>query len=274
MTNSPMAMLTTFLALGLAALLLSAAGPAEAQNCGCRSNECCSQDGYCGTSSAYFGKGCQAGACSVIGGIGVPVESLVTTAFFNGVKSQAGNGCAGKSFCTRQSFLDGVRANPNFGKGRSKDDSRREIAAFFAHVTYDTRHFCYIEEINGTSEDYCDERETEWPCYAGKAYYGRGPLQLSWNYNYRPAGISVGFDGLRNPQKVAQDPVVAFKAALWFWMNNVHPVLPQGFGATTMAIRGLNECDGENSAAVNARASYYKDYCKKFGVDPGNNLTC
>jgi chitinase len=128
----------TFLALGLAALLLSAADPAAAQNCGCGPNECCSQSGYCGTSSAYCGTGCQSGPCSVIGGIGVPVESVVTAAFFDGIKSQAGNGCAGKSFYTRQSFLDGARAFPNFAKGRSKDDSKREIAAFFAQVTHET----------------------------------------------------------------------------------------------------------------------------------------
>jgi hypothetical protein len=53
----------------------------------------------------------------VIGGIGVPVESVVTAAFFDGIKSQAGNGCAGKSFYTRQSFLDAARAYPNFAKG-------------------------------------------------------------------------------------------------------------------------------------------------------------
>jgi len=274
MANSPMAMFA-FLTLGLAALLLSAAGPAEAQNCGCRSNECCSQYGYCGTTSAYCGKGCQAGPCSGSGGggTGVSVESVVTAAFFNGIKSQAGSTCAGKSFYTRQSFLDGAKANPNFGKGSSKDDSKREIAAFFAHVTHETGHFCYIEEISGASKDYCDEKNTQWPCYQGKGYYGRGPLQLSWNYNYGPAGKSVGFDGLKNPEKVAQDPVVEFKAALWFWMNNVHQVMSRGFGATTRAING-GECGGGNSAAVNARAGYYRDYCKKFGVDPGSSLTC
>ena len=129
----------TFLALGLAAIVLSVAGPADAQNCGCRSNECCSQYGYCGTTDAYCGAGCQSGPCSASGGgTGVPVESVVTAAFFNRIKSQAGGGCAGKSFYTRQSFLDGARANPGFGKGRSNDDSKREIAAFFAHVTHET----------------------------------------------------------------------------------------------------------------------------------------
>jgi chitinase len=147
----------TFLAVGLSALLLSAAGPAAAQNCGCRSNECCSQYGYCGTTSAYCGQGCQSGPCSGSGGgtTGVPVESVVTAAFFNGIKSQAGNGCAGKSFYTRQSFLDGARANPNFGKGRSNDDAKREIAAFFAHVTHETgRKFTQTEHCCITKSSY------------------------------------------------------------------------------------------------------------------------
>lgn len=275
MARSPMAMLP-FLVLGVAALVLSAAGMVAAQKCGCRANECCSQYGYCGTTDAYCGQGCQSGPCSGSGGgggSGVSVESVVTEAFFNGIKSRAGNGCAGKSFYTRRSFLAGARANPNFGKGRTGDDGKREIAAFFAHVTHETGHMCYIEEIGGASQNYCDRKYTQWPCASGKGYYGRGPLQLTWNYNYGAAGKSVGFDGLNNPEKVAQDPEVAFKAALWFWMNNVKQVLPRGFGATTRAINS-GECNGGNAAAMNARAGYYRAYCRQFGVDPGSSLTC
>jgi chitinase len=73
---------------------------------------------------------------------------------------------------------------------------------------------------------------------------------------------------------VAQDPVVSFKAALWLWMVTAHPVMPQGFGATTRALSGIGECDGVNPATANTRAGYYMDYCKKFGVDPGNYITC
>ncbi|KAF2321958.1 hypothetical protein GH714_004841 [Hevea brasiliensis] len=129
----------------------------------------------------------------------------------------------------------------------SDDDSKREIAAFFAHVTHETGHFCYIEEIDGASKDYCDETNTQYPCVAGKNYFGRGPLQLTWNYNYGPAGQSNNFDGLNAPETVANDPVVSFKAALWFWMNNVRPVVTQGFGATIRAINGAIECNGGNS---------------------------
>ena len=133
--------------------------------------------------------------------------------------------------------------------------------------------FCYIEEIDGASKDYCDESNTQYPCVAGKGYYGRGPLQISWNYNYGPAGQSIGFDGLNNPETVANDPVVSFKTAFWFWMNNVHSIRGQGFGATIRAINSM-ECGGGNTAAVNARIGYYTDYCNQFSVSTGDNLSC
>ncbi|TKW05185.1 hypothetical protein SEVIR_7G158400v4 [Setaria viridis] len=203
------------------------------------------------------------------------VASVVTDSFFNGIKNQAPSSCEGKNFYTRSAFLNAVKSHPGFAHGGSQTQGKREIAAFFAHVTHETSNLCYISEIN-KSNIYCDRdpKYKQWPCAAGKKYYGRGPLQISWNYNYGPAGKSIGFDGLRNPDRVAQDPVVAFKAALWYWMNNVHRVMPQGFGATTRAINGDLECNGKNTAQMNARVRYYKQYCKQFGVDPGNNLTC
>jgi chitinase len=138
---------------------------------------------------------------------------------------------------------------------------------------YVATDFCYINQINGNSQVLCAQ-SSQWPCAPGKKYYGRGPLQISWNFNYGPAGQSIGFDLLGNPDKVAQDPVISFKTALWLWMSNAHKVMPQGFGATIRAFEGALVCNGKNPAAVNARVGYYKDYCKQFGVDPGNNLTC
>lgn len=104
-------------------------------------------------------------------------------------------------------------------------------------------------------------------------YFGRGPLQLSWNYNYGPAGQAIGFDGLNDPDKVASDAVVSFKTGLWFWMNNVHSVMAQGFGATIRAING-DECGGGRPDAVNARIGYYNGYCSQLGVGPGDNEGC
>ncbi|KAF8703566.1 hypothetical protein HU200_032380 [Digitaria exilis] len=270
----------TVLALGLA--LLCAAGPAAAQNCGCQPGYCCSQYGYCGTTAAYCGIGCRGGPCtsgggssgggSSSGGSGVDVASIVTDSFFNSITSQAGSGCEGSNFYTRAAFLNAVGSYSGFAQGSSSDDGIREIAAFFANAAHETGHFCYISEID-KSDIYCAS-STQWPCVAGQAYYGRGPLQITWNYNYGPAGQANGFDGLGNPGAVAQDPVIAFKTALWFWMNNVHQVMPQGFGATIRAINGALECNGNNPAEMNDRVALYQQYCQQLGVSPGSNLTC
>lgn len=134
--------------------------------------------------------------------------------------------------------------------------------------------FCYIEEIDGASKDYCDETNTEYPCAPDKGYYGRGPIQLSWNFNYGPAGESNDFDGLNDPETVANDACVSFKTALWYWTQNVSPVMSQGFGATIRAINGQLECDGANPDTVQARVNYYTQYCSQLGVDPGDNLDC
>ncbi|XP_010268233.1 PREDICTED: endochitinase PR4-like [Nelumbo nucifera] len=244
------------------------------QNCGCDPNLCCSQWGYCGTGSDYCGAGCQAGPCDSGSG-GVSVADVVTQSFFDGIINQADSGCAGKSFYTRDAFLNALNSYPSFGQDGTSDVSKREIAAFFAHVTHETGHFCYIEEIDGASKDYCDETNTQYPCVPGKGYYGRGPIQLSWNYNYGAAGNDIGFDGLNYPETVANDVVVSFKTAFWFWMNNVHSIMTsgQGFGATIRAINGM-ECDGGNPDAVQARVGYYTDYCNQFGVSTGDNLSC
>ncbi|KNA21640.1 hypothetical protein SOVF_041480 [Spinacia oleracea] len=207
---------------------------------------------------------------------GVSVPDVVSDGFFNGIIDQADSSCAGRNnFYSRSAFLDALNHYPEFGTVGSADDSRREIAAFFAHVTHETGHFCYIEEINGASGDYCDENNTQWPCNPNKQYFGRGPIQLSWNYNYGPAGQSIGFDGLNAPETVASDPVIAFRTAFWFWMNNVHSriISGQGFGSTIRAINGM-ECDGGNTATVNARVGYYTQYCSQLGVSPGDNLSC
>lgn len=65
------------------------------------------------------------------------VANLVTPEFFDGIKNVADPSCAGKSFYTRDAFLNAANSYPEFGSG-SADDSKREIAAFFAHVTHET----------------------------------------------------------------------------------------------------------------------------------------
>ena len=60
------------------------------------------------------------------------------------------------------------------------------LAVMFAHFQQETAGLFFLEEINKGA--YC-ATWTDWvaaayPCTEGKEYYGRGALQLSWNYNY------------------------------------------------------------------------------------------
>ncbi|CAL1376531.1 unnamed protein product [Linum trigynum] len=205
------------------------------------------------------------------GKLGVAVDKVVTAAFFNSIIKNAGSTCKGKRFYTRAAFLTATKSYPEFGKQSSDAATKREIAAFFAHVTHETGSLCYVEEIKKAT--YCDRKATKWPCAPGKQYYGRGPLQLTWNYNYGPCGKANKFDGLKNPDIVAKNKVIAWKASLWFWKKSVRPVLKKGFAATIRAING-GECNGGNRPAVESRVKFYKKYCKRFGVKPGSNLSC
>ncbi|KAM6586124.1 hypothetical protein CsatB_013126 [Cannabis sativa] len=267
-----------FLLLGLIALL-GVPKTCNAQTpCGsstCAANECCSKSGFCGTDAAYCGGDCRGGACTTNG---VSVGDIVTPQFFNDIMNNGianNQGCPGQNFYSREVFLQALDSFPPFGRSGSVDDSKREIAAFFAHVTHETGSLCFIEESDNQAKVYCDqERVGEYPCNPSKRYYGRGPLQLTWNYNYGAAGRALEFNGLDSPEIVATDPLTSFKASLWYWMENVHSVLDQGFGATILKINGI-ECGGKEPTKVQSRIQFYQNYCQQLNVDVGNpNLSC
>ncbi|CAH2058172.1 unnamed protein product [Thlaspi arvense] len=258
-------------------LVLTVSKTVTSQNCGCASDFCCSSAGYCGTTDEYCGVGCQQGPCRSGGGgdPAVSLEGTVTPEFFNSIINQAaGSDCAGKGFYTRDTFIAAANSYPSFGSSISK----REIAAFFAHVSQETGFMCSIEEVGGPAQaaagDYCNITNTDFPCAPGKGYYGRGAIQLSWNYNYGPCGRDLKEDLLASPEKVAQDQVLAFKTAFWFWTTNVRTSFRSGFGATIRAVNS-RECSGGDSTEKAAnRIKYFQDLCRKLGVEPGNDLSC
>jgi predicted chitinase len=118
---------------------------------------------------------------------------------------------------------------------------------------------------------------------------------LCRNYNYGPAGKALGFDGLKNPEIVSNNSVIAFKTALWFLMTerkptpSCHNVMvgkyvatkddiaanrTAGFGLVTNIVNGGLECGIPNDARVNDRIGFFKRYTKLFNVDTGPNLDC
>ena len=136
-----------------------------------------------------------------------------------------------------------------------------------------------MEETNKAT--YCDT-SLGVPCAPGQQYYSRGPIQLTWNYNYKVVGDAIGFDGINNPGIVASNAVISFKTAIWFWMTRSSPtchnamVNGNGFGATIRAINGGLECGSNpsNPAGQQHRIQLYNSYCSTLGVSPGPNLTC
>lgn len=125
-----------------AALIIGVIGGAAAQNCGCAAGLCCSRFGFCGTGEDFCGSGCREGPCNIPplspSVNDVVVADFVTEEFFNGIINQADAGCAGRGFYSRATFLQALQSFDRFGRIGSVDDSKREIAAFFGHVTHET----------------------------------------------------------------------------------------------------------------------------------------
>lgn len=179
--------------------------------------------------------------------------------------------------------------------------NKKELAAFFAHIAHETRHgengtytdgLMLRHEANTSLEYYGDS--DEYPPVKGKKYYGRGPMQLSYNGNYGKASDCLFGDKkvlLNDPDKVENDAVVAFKVAIWFWMMpethkpSAHDVMigkwqpnaidkskgrTPGFGMTINIINGAVECNKGENEGMNDRIGFYQHFLSKLGVTDAN----
>jgi hypothetical protein len=101
----------------------------------------------------------------------------------------------------------------------------------------------WVEEVGYTTDattgksaaiNYVDAGSEAFPPAEGRSYYGRGPIQLSWNYNYGafsqwmhsagmfPDVITKPSTLLEFPNLVADNGAISMMSAVWFWMT------PQG----------------------------------------------
>ena len=148
---------------------------------------------------------------------------------------------AGFKLDAYDNFLAAVARYPYFcgerGYFSSVDEAcKRELASLFAHAAQETgntsinQSFAWLRElyVNGSSffKDGCT---APFDCTSNgfARYYGRGPKQLTYYYNY--AGFSAAyFKGdykflLLWPDMVAWDGKMYFESALWFVMTNQPP---------------------------------------------------
>ena len=129
-----------------------------------------------------------------------------------------------------------------------------------------------------------------WPCPADTKYFGRGPKQLSYNYNYGPFSYIIYGDVnplLQTPAQVTEG-WLAFASAVYFFMQPRPPkpsmfeliygywTPPAGsssedpgsdFGTSIMIINGGIECGGSKATAQAAnRVKYYAGFMDYFGL--------
>ncbi|GGP63218.1 glycoside hydrolase family 19 protein [Saccharothrix coeruleofusca] len=187
-------------------------------------------------------------------------------------------------FYTYSGLTAALSAYPGFANTGSDTVKRQEAAAFLANVNHETGGLVHVVEQNQANyPHYCDASQP-YGCPAGQAaYYGRGPIQLSWNFNYKAAGDALGLPLLTNPWLVQNDSAVAWKTALWYWNTQRGPgsmtphdamVGGHGFGQTIRSINGALECDGRNPAQVQSRVDAYQRFAGILGTTPGANLYC
>lgn len=191
------------------------------------------------------------------------------------------------AFYTYEGFRQAVQLSPGFADWGTEQQKRQEMAAFLGQIAHESDHLRAQREYKKANWDkYCRSTDS-FGCAPGQQYFGRGPIQLSWNYQYKAAGDALGLDLWADPDLVARDPTVAWRTALWYWMTqpgesrwSPHHALRQGlgFGATTRAINGTLECDKPDQAdvqrKVKRRIDFYQHASELFGVPLLHPLGC
>ncbi len=188
------------------------------------------------------------------------------------------------SFYTYSGLVAALSAYPGFATSGTANVQKLEAAAFLANVSHETGGLVYtVEQNTANYPSYCDTSQS-YGCPAGTAaYYGRGPIQLSWNFNYKAAGDALGIDLLNNPNLVATDAAVSWKTGLWYWNTQSGPgtmtphsaiVNGAGFGETIRSINGALECNGNNTAEMQDRVSLFQKFTGILGATPVGSSTC
>jgi basic endochitinase B len=211
---------------------------------------------------------------------------------------------------TYESLAKAVKSFPMFVNEGDLTDRKRELIAFLANVAHETANSqdsSYAWGLYFTEEQAC--RQGNCPQYnvsgtsnfkpaIGKSYYGRGPIQLSYAYNYGLAGKELGLPLLEQPELVSSDGTIGFMTAIWFWMReqkpkpSCHEVMRTnwrptaadsllhwraGFGMTINIINGGVECNSQDSSIQHEsaeRIGFYKYFAKMLSIPIEEQCDC
>lgn len=190
---------------------------------------------------------------------------------------------------------------------------KRDLAAFLGNISHETTGgwdtapggrfawgLYYKEEVgmNDSTVGQYVAADANYPAVVGQSYHGRGPIQLSYNYNYGFMSQVLFGDKnilLSDPKKVSHEGMLGFETAIWFWMTPQSPKpachdvmsgtwtpsaadiaanrLP-GFGTTINVVNGGLEAGKPNDSRVLDRIGFYKVVCDRMGISYGENIDC
>ncbi len=218
------------------------------------------------------------------------------------------------SIYSYKNFVEACRSFSLFANEGDLSTRKKELIAFFANIAHETTSgwpesdggpyvwgLAYVEEQackDGSCSQYNTAGTSKYQPVQGKSYYGRGPMQLSYAYNYGLAGEELNLPLLQQPELVSTDGVVAFKTALWFWMRDQKPKpschnvtcgkwqpaeddikenRKPGFGMTINIINGGVECnttDPAIEAKRKERIGFYKWFAGIMNITIEDDCDC
>lgn len=201
----------------------------------------------------------------------------------------------------------------NFLNEGSEEVKKRELAAFFANISHETTGgwddapggrfqwgLYYKQETNHDDNSVGGyiSGSTDYPANKNESYHGRGPIQLSYDYNYGYMSQIIYNDKmvlLNDPDRVANDGKLGYMTGIWFWMTpqapkpSCHDVMVgnwvpneadikanrlPGFGTTINVINGGLEAGKPNDHRVLDRIGFFERYTSFFGITTGDNVDC
>jgi len=156
-----------------------------------------------------------------------------------------------EEFCAAVEAWNANNATTKIFAAEIEMKQRHELAAFFGHVLTASRAVSQCQEFitdeNGKvyckpdaylggnyTDPYCSISEDQDGCNCGpapessffpgyiesdKLFYGRGPLHLSWSYNYLQIAEVLGVDLCSRPDLVALEEEKGWASAFWIWTS-------------------------------------------------------
>lgn len=119
------------------------------------------------------------------------------------------------------------------------------LSFFLAQLAHESLQFFYTKEV-ASGKDYEPSKNASLAKKLGNTsegdgirYKGRGFIMVTGKANYKACGEFIGLDLINHPELLEQ-PVNAFKSAVWFWnTNNLNKFCDKGdFKGLTRAING------------------------------------